>query len=232
MYAVVSDMWWFCIASLACPPQSSLWGASEVCLSRLSSLLGDVTDEALNFDSSTHYHLTVPRTGTLLLPEAVHVGCLENEVSLCSSFVCPVCLYLPFVLPPQAIHLIHPDNALYAYTLLHHLLRQPRPPRSRRCSLHPNITADAQGFAETSVKEPDARGTWAIVCGTSTSLFLYAWASLHLNIPRTDETWREMIWRFVKWGLLSFLVPEFVIFIALLQWYREIGRASCRERVF
>ena len=84
----------------------------------------------------------------------------------------------------------------------------------------PYITSDAQGFAPTWIKEPDRRGTWGIIYSTSLSLFLCAWTSLHLNIPRTDETWSEMIWRFVKWGLLSFLVPEFVIFIALLQHYR------------
>lgn len=84
----------------------------------------------------------------------------------------------------------------------------------------PNVKPDARGFAPSWIKEPDGRGTWGIIYSTSLSLFLCAWTSLHLNIPRTDETWSEMIWRFVKWGLLSFLVPEFVIFIALLQHYR------------
>lgn len=83
-----------------------------------------------------------------------------------------------------------------------------------------NFTPDAQGFAPSLVKEPDGRGTATIIYSTSLSLFLCAWTSLHLNIPRTDETVPQMIWQFFKWGLLSFLAPEFVIFIALLQLLR------------
>lgn len=80
-----------------------------------------------------------------------------------------------------------------------------------------NVTADAEGFAPSWVKDPDGRGTWTIVYSSAVTLFFSAWVSLHLNIPKYKESGIGMVWRLTVWGLASFLFPEVIVFIAASQ---------------
>lgn len=81
-----------------------------------------------------------------------------------------------------------------------------------------NVTAEADGFAPSFVRETGGRGTWQIVYSSTVALFLSAWASLHLNIPKRGESTASMILRCGLWGIISFLFPEVLVFIATTQW--------------
>ena len=67
------------------------------------------------------------------------------------------------------------------------------------------------------VSDPDARGTLSIFFSCLLTLSLCVWSSVHLNLPKHDESDFEYSWRYFKWSLLGIFGPELVIWAAWRQ---------------
>lgn len=81
-----------------------------------------------------------------------------------------------------------------------------------------NVTADADGFAPPWVANPQGRGTLTIVVKCVTTLLLAAWVPLHLNIPSFEQNIGARFGGFGFWATFTFLIPEWVVYIASEQW--------------
>lgn len=81
-----------------------------------------------------------------------------------------------------------------------------------------NVTADADGFAPPWVGNPQGRGTLTIVIKCVTTLLLAAWVPLHLNIPSFEQSIGARCRGFGFWATFTFLIPEWVVYIAFEQW--------------
>ena len=67
------------------------------------------------------------------------------------------------------------------------------------------------------VPDPDGRGTLSIFFSCLLTLSLCVWSSVHLNLPKHDESDFEYSWRYFKWSLLGIFGPELVIWAAWRQ---------------
>jgi hypothetical protein len=81
-----------------------------------------------------------------------------------------------------------------------------------------NATASHTEVAPSWVNDPSRRGTWNILWSCTFTLGLCVWTSVHLNLPSPHYTWWVQWVRKIKWLLIAVIAPEFVVFVAFLQW--------------
>lgn len=68
------------------------------------------------------------------------------------------------------------------------------------------------------VSDPDGRGTLSIFFSCLLTLSLCVWSSVHLNLPKYEESDIEYMWRYFKWSIMGVFGPELVIWTAWRQY--------------
>ena len=77
---------------------------------------------------------------------------------------------------------------------------------------------------------PDTRrSTWALIETCILTLVLCSWTAIHLDIPppnrrRSFSTW---IWKRLKWSIVGILAPEYLLWIAFMEYWES--RQICLE---
>lgn len=82
-----------------------------------------------------------------------------------------------------------------------------------------NVTTDQDGYAPVWVKEPYGRGTWSIVYSALVTIVLCSWTAFHFSVPKPKEKRLEKGWRYILLTTRSVLLPEWVVIIAMFQWW-------------
>ncbi|KAK7442063.1 hypothetical protein VKT23_016339 [Stygiomarasmius scandens] len=77
-------------------------------------------------------------------------------------------------------------------------------------------------------EDPDGRGTYGLISGCITTLFLCVWTAVHLDVPTPTFKGIPQFWRKGKWVMLGMLAPELLLFTACLQYWsaRSIQREA------
>ena len=65
---------------------------------------------------------------------------------------------------------------------------------------------------------PVTRGTFGLLVSCVLTLVLCLWTSLHLNVPKQNETSMARAGRKLMWTLLALFAPELVVYAAWTQW--------------
>lgn len=68
------------------------------------------------------------------------------------------------------------------------------------------------------VNQCDQRGTIDIIWACYSTLFISLWVMLHLNVPASDDGWRTLFLRRLRWLLLGALAPETLLLSSGGQW--------------
>ena len=69
------------------------------------------------------------------------------------------------------------------------------------------------------IPEPDGRGTWSIIWSCLVTIFICTWSVLHLDLPERHGFW-YLFFRKVKWMLVAALAPEFILMIAVNDFFQ------------
>jgi hypothetical protein len=68
------------------------------------------------------------------------------------------------------------------------------------------------------IHEPEVRGTWGILSSCLFTLTLCVYTAIHLNVPRSEESFGARVLRKSKWVLVAIFAPEVVLYSAYVQW--------------
>ena len=71
------------------------------------------------------------------------------------------------------------------------------------------------------------RGTLDIIYGCVVVLIAAIWTVVHLNVPAKKDSDGRILWRRVRWGLVSIIAPDFLTLIAAAQW--ESAKKSVKQ---
>lgn len=69
-----------------------------------------------------------------------------------------------------------------------------------------------------SWKLNDGRGTWDILSSCVLTLILCVWTSLHLNVPKQNNTFWDRFKTKALWVIIGVLAPELVVYNAWIQY--------------
>ena len=74
--------------------------------------------------------------------------------------------------------------------------------------------------------EPSTRGTWSLLFGCITTLFLCVYTAVHLNVPAPGTTLKQQNLQVAKWVCIGIIAPEVVVYSAVTQWMaaRDLSR--------
>ena len=86
--------------------------------------------------------------------------------------------------------------------------------------------------ANTNRSEPPDRGSFALLFSCITTLALFVYTAVHLNIPKQGTTRFQLYWRKAEWVLVGVLAPEFVVYTAWGQWNSARILTASVERIF
>jgi hypothetical protein len=64
------------------------------------------------------------------------------------------------------------------------------------------------------VEEPKQRGTFGILSLCLTTMIIYVWSAVHMNIPHTRHSSTRRFLTRVFWMLIALIVPEVLLFLA------------------
>ncbi|KAB8648454.1 hypothetical protein FH972_026112 [Carpinus fangiana] len=96
------------------------------------------------------------------------------------------------------------------------LLELSQPSQSYRSLFPLDSKGKAFPILKHRIAEPNIRGTYSLLSSCILTLCLCAWSAIHLNIPSPEQKGLISFRKF-KWMLLAILVPELVVYSALLQ---------------
>ena len=69
------------------------------------------------------------------------------------------------------------------------------------------------------VPQVDGRGTLDIILSSGLTIFLCIWTSVCVNVPPINASRWARLWDKTCFALLGILGPDFVLMIAIGQWY-------------
>ena len=78
-----------------------------------------------------------------------------------------------------------------------------------------NTTTPAGTLSQSWGEEPNFRGTFGIILLCFSSMLIFAWNSLHFNIPTTRYSATRRFFLQVCWTFIAFCSPEFLLFLAV-----------------
>ena len=63
------------------------------------------------------------------------------------------------------------------------------------------------------------RSTKTLLYNCLFTIFLCTWSAMHLNVPGEKDTQLRTFLRKCEWMLIGVLAPEWVAFLAIMEWY-------------
>jgi hypothetical protein len=80
-----------------------------------------------------------------------------------------------------------------------------------------NVTSNPDDDIKGWIDQPNTRGTLDIVWNSLFTVFLCTWTVLCLNIPAEDDSFARLLWRKLRWMILTLMGPEFLLCFAIGQ---------------